>query len=85
MDGALPLGFVVAGSAAGLARGEPVEQVLEALARGLSHKMLHGTLAELHAAEGDDRTRLSDTVSRLFLRQSTRQPGGAASNDEVER
>ena len=68
-----------------LARGEPVEQVLEALARGLSHKMLHGTLAELHAAEGDDRTRLSDTVSRLFLRQSTRQPGGVASNDEAER
>ena len=68
-----------------LARGEPVEQVLEALARGLTHKMLHGTLAELHAAEGDDRTRLADTVSRLFLRQSTRQPGGAASNDEAER
>jgi glutamyl-tRNA reductase len=58
-----------------LARGEPVEQVLEALARGLTHKMLHGTLAELHAAEGDERTRLADTVSRLFLRQSTRQPG----------
>jgi glutamyl-tRNA reductase len=58
-----------------LARGEPVEQVLEALARGLTHKMLHGTLAELHAAEGDERARLADTVSRLFLRQSTGQPG----------
>jgi glutamyl-tRNA reductase len=32
-------------------------------------------LGELHAAEGDDRSRLADTVSRLFLRQSTRQPG----------
>ena len=58
-----------------LSRGEPVEQVLEALARGLTHKMLHGTLAELHACEGEDRARLADTVSRLFLRQSTRQPG----------
>jgi glutamyl-tRNA reductase len=34
--------------------------------------MLHGTLAELHAAEGDERNRLADTVSRLFLRQSPR-------------
>jgi glutamyl-tRNA reductase len=59
-----------------LARGEPAERVLEALARGLTHKMLHGTLAELHAAEGEDRSRLADTVSRLFLLQSTRQPGG---------
>ncbi len=58
-----------------LARGEPVEQVLEAMARGLTHKMLHGTLAELHAAEGEDRSKLADTVSRLFLRQSSRAPG----------
>jgi glutamyl-tRNA reductase len=59
-----------------LSRGEPVEAVLEAMARGLTHKMLHGTLAELHAADGDERTQLADTVSRLFLRQRSRQPGG---------
>ncbi|HSQ73024.1 MAG TPA: glutamyl-tRNA reductase, partial [Rubrivivax sp.] len=59
-----------------LARGEPVEQVLEALAQGLTHKMLHGTLAELHATEGAEREKLADTVSRLFLRQSQRRPGG---------
>jgi glutamyl-tRNA reductase len=59
-----------------LARGEPAENVLEALARGLTNKMLHGTLAELHAAEGEERARLADTVSRLFLRQGPRQPGG---------
>ena len=58
-----------------LAKGEAVDDVLQALARGLKHKMLHGTLAELHATEGDERTRLADTVSRLFLRQSTRTPG----------
>lgn len=59
-----------------LAKGEPVEAVLEALSRGLTHKMLHGTLAELHAAEGPEREHLADTVSRLFLRQSARVPGG---------
>ena len=34
-------------------RGEDVDAVLEALSRGLTQKMLHGTLAELHAADGD--------------------------------
>jgi glutamyl-tRNA reductase len=58
-----------------LAKGEAPEAVLEALARGLAHKMLHGTLAELHAAEGDERERLAATVSRLFLRGTTRNPG----------
>ncbi|MDE2453774.1 MAG: glutamyl-tRNA reductase [Burkholderiales bacterium] len=59
-----------------LARGEPVDAVLEALSRGLTNKMLHGTLAELHAADGAEREQLAQTVSRLFLRQSTRAPGG---------
>ena len=59
-----------------LSRGEPVEAVMEALARGLTHKMLHGTLAELHAADGEEREHLASTVSRLFLRQSARSPGG---------
>jgi len=58
-----------------LARGDSPEQVLEALARGLTNKMLHGTLAELHAADGEERSRLADTVSRLFLRQGSRPSG----------
>jgi glutamyl-tRNA reductase len=58
-----------------LARGESPEAVLEALARGLTGKMLHGTMAELHAAEGEERERLAQTVSRLFLRGSPRGPG----------
>ena len=58
-----------------LSRGESVEVALEALARGLTHKMLHGTLAELHAADGEEREQLANTVSRLFLRQSTRSSG----------
>ena len=57
-----------------LARGEDVDQVLEALARGLTQKMLHGALAELHATEGAQREQLAQTVSRLFLRQTTREP-----------
>jgi len=57
-----------------LARGEDVEAVLEALSRGLTQKMLHGTLAELHAADGEQRVALAHTVSRLFLRKSTRDP-----------
>jgi glutamyl-tRNA reductase len=56
-----------------LARGESAERVLEAMARGITHKMLHGPLAELHAAEGEDRQRLGDTVARLFLRQSSQR------------
>ncbi len=69
-----------------LAKGEDVDSVLDALARGLTQKMLHGTLAELHAADdADARARLAQTVSRLFLRQepmpamsrvSARRPAG---------
>ena len=57
-----------------LAKGENVEAVLEALSRGLTQKMLHGTLAELHSADGEHRAQLAQTVSKLFLRQSVRPP-----------
>jgi glutamyl-tRNA reductase len=59
-----------------LARGEDVDHVLDALARGLTQKLLHGALAELHATEGAQREQLAQTVSRLFLRQTTRSPEG---------
>jgi glutamyl-tRNA reductase len=51
-----------------LARGESVDAVLEALTRGLTQKLLHGTLTELHSAEPEQRGELARTVSRLFLR-----------------
>jgi len=57
-----------------LAKGEDVDAVLEALAKGLTQKMLHGTLAELHASDGEQRVALANTVSRLFLRNSPRNP-----------
>ena len=59
-----------------LARGEDVDRVLDALARGLTQKLLHGALAELHATDGTQREQLAQTVSRLFLRQTTRSPEG---------
>ena len=57
-----------------LARGEPVEAVLEALSRGLTQKLLHGTLAELGTADAHARAATAQTVSRLFLRESAGKP-----------
>ncbi|MDR7268979.1 glutamyl-tRNA reductase [Pelomonas saccharophila] len=51
-----------------LAKGAEVDEVLDALSRGLTQKLLHGTLAELHASDGEQRLQLAQTVSRLFLR-----------------
>ncbi|OOG41175.1 glutamyl-tRNA reductase [Polaromonas sp. A23] len=51
-----------------LAKGESVDDVLEALSRGLTQKMLHGALAELHAGNAENREATAQTVSRLFLR-----------------
>jgi glutamyl-tRNA reductase len=59
-----------------LAKGESVDAVLEALSRGLTQKMLHGTLAELHSAESDAREQLAGTVSRLFLHSHSRDRHG---------
>lgn len=55
-----------------LAKGEPVEAVLQALAKGLTQKMLHGALAELHVGSPEARTATAQTVSRLFLRSDSR-------------
>ena len=56
-----------------LAKGESIDVVLEALARGMSQKMLHGTLSELHTGPADHREATAQTVSKLFLRgQSSR-------------
>ncbi|WP_213953206.1 glutamyl-tRNA reductase [Variovorax sp. dw_954] len=52
-----------------LAKGEDVETVLEALSRGLTQKMLHGAMAELHAGDSAAREQTAQTLSRLFLRK----------------
>ena len=51
-----------------LARGESIDAVLEAMSRGLTQKMMHGTLAELHAGDANSREATARTVSKLFLR-----------------
>jgi glutamyl-tRNA reductase len=56
-----------------LARGEAVDTVLEALGRGLTQKMLHGALAELHASEAPQREALAATIERMFLRKGARR------------
>jgi glutamyl-tRNA reductase len=53
-----------------LARGADVESVLDALSRGLTQKMLHGALAELHAGDASARERASAAISHFFLRNS---------------
>ncbi len=56
-----------------LARGDDIGAVLDALARGLTAKLMHGTLAELHGADEAHRGQVSATVSRLFLHGSAGQ------------
>ena len=55
-----------------LARGEDVDAVLESLARGLTAKMLHGTLSELHHADQSHSVQVRAAVSRLFLAAGSR-------------
>ena len=53
-----------------IAKGEDIDTVLEALSRGITQKMLHGTMSALHKGDADERAQTADTVSRLFLRAS---------------
>jgi glutamyl-tRNA reductase len=52
-----------------LAKGENVDVVLEALSKGLTQKMLHGAMAELHAGDADARQRASAAIQHFFLRK----------------
>ncbi|MCA0213696.1 MAG: glutamyl-tRNA reductase [Proteobacteria bacterium] len=52
-----------------LAKGENVDAVLEALSRGLTQKMLHGAMAELHAGDAQARERASAAIQHFFLRK----------------
>jgi glutamyl-tRNA reductase len=49
-----------------LQRGDDPRQVLEALSRGLTNKLLHAPTQALHEAGEPDRGPLRDLVSRLF-------------------
>lgn len=52
-----------------LAKGENIDAVLEALSRGLTQKMLHGAMAELHAGDAEARQRASQAIEHFFLRK----------------
>ena len=52
-----------------LAKGEDVDAVLEALSRGLTQKMLHGSMAELRAGDANARERASSAIQHFFLRK----------------
>ena len=52
-----------------IAKGEDVEAVLEAMSKGLTQKMLHGALAELHAGDATARERASAAIQHFFLRK----------------
>ncbi len=52
-----------------LARGENVDAVLEALSKGLTQKMLHGAMAELHTGDANSRERASSAIQHFFLRK----------------
>ena len=49
-----------------LRRGDDPAQVLEALSRGLTNKLMHGPTQALNQAEGDERNHLAQFVSRIF-------------------
>jgi glutamyl-tRNA reductase len=52
-----------------LAKGEDIDAVLEALTKGLAHKMLHGALTELHAGDATARERATNAIQHFFLRK----------------
>ena len=52
-----------------LAKGENVDAVLEALSKGLTQKMLHGAMAELHAGDAEARQRAGSAIQHFFLRK----------------
>ncbi len=64
-----------------LAKGEDVNKVLEALSKGLTQKMLHGAMAELSQAEGTRRSKASEVLQRMYLRQSEPAPESGTDPD----
>ena len=52
-----------------LLKGEPVENVLQALSRNLTQKMLHGAYHYINAADAAERQKHQDTVAKIFLKE----------------
>ena len=52
-----------------IAKGEDIDAVMETLAKGLTHKMLHGAMAELHAGDANARSHAIRAIQHFFLRK----------------
>ena len=55
-----------------LARGDDPKQVLEALSHGLTNKLMHAPTQALNEAPAEERSRLTELVSRLYQIRSPR-------------
>ena len=53
-----------------IAKGDEVDTVLDALSRGLTQKMMHGAMAELHAGDANARERAKHAIEHFFLRSN---------------
>jgi glutamyl-tRNA reductase len=53
-----------------LAKGESPEAVMEALSKGLTQKMLHGAMAELHTGDAHAREKARYAIEHFFLRNN---------------
>ena len=56
-----------------LAKGASPEEALQALAKGLTQKMLHGAMTELQSNDADQQAQSQQAIERLFLRGAERQ------------
>jgi glutamyl-tRNA reductase len=56
-----------------LAKGASPEEALQALAKGLTQKMLHGAMTELQSGDPDQASASQQAIERLFLRGADRQ------------
>ena len=56
-----------------LAKGASPEEALQALAKGLTQKMLHGAMTELQSGDSDQASTSQQAIERLFLRGADRQ------------
>ena len=56
-----------------LAKGASPEEALQALAKGLTQKMLHGAMTELQVSDPELQAQSQQAIERLFLRGADRQ------------
>ncbi len=53
-----------------IAKGEPVDKVMDILSKNLAQKMLHGAMSELHSEDSGTRQQARQAIEHFFLRSS---------------